>query len=230
MLNKIAIFTLSALSMLVQPASATILTFDDYNLLPDSGYPTNYQGPIGFTELGYQFSDNIVVYNVSGVANGPAYSGNNAAFNDYAGYGYNGDFTITAVGGNQFSFADVFLQSWSHSSATAIVPGSGEIQGNSLGYRDNNLVAFTSYSGITSWSEVSGTSGVIGSFANIDELVISPTVGPNNANILTLVDNLELNGVSSGVPEPSTWALMILGFGGMSTVSYRRLRRSAVLA
>jgi hypothetical protein len=31
--------------------------------------------------------------------------------------------------------------------------------------------------------------------------------------------------VGSGVPEPSTWAMMILGFAGLGFISYRRKNR-----
>jgi hypothetical protein len=34
--------------------------------------------------------------------------------------------------------------------------------------------------------------------------------------------------VGSGVPEPSTWAMMILGFAGVGFASYRRARRSTM--
>jgi hypothetical protein len=30
--------------------------------------------------------------------------------------------------------------------------------------------------------------------------------------------------VTSGVPEPSTWAMMMLGFAGLGYVAYRRAR------
>jgi hypothetical protein len=35
--------------------------------------------------------------------------------------------------------------------------------------------------------------------------------------------------VTSGVPEPSTWAMMILGFAGVGYMTYRR-RKVAALA
>jgi hypothetical protein len=67
-------------------ASAAVVTFDDVPLSnPNPAvntYPSVYQGPIGFVDQGYQFSDNIVIANINDIANGPAYSGSNAAFND----------------------------------------------------------------------------------------------------------------------------------------------------
>ncbi len=46
--------------------------------------------------------------------------------------------------------------------------------------------------------------------------------------------NLALDYVSGGVtastPEPSTWAMMILGFGGLAFAGYRASRKAAVAA
>ena len=36
--------------------------------------------------------------------------------------------------------------------------------------------------------------------------------------------------LSGGVPEPSTWAMMILGFSGLGFMSYRRKNKKAVEA
>ena len=36
--------------------------------------------------------------------------------------------------------------------------------------------------------------------------------------------------VTSGVPEPSTWAMMILGFAGVGFTAYRRKSKQALRA
>jgi PEP-CTERM motif len=38
---------------------------------------------------------------------------------------------------------------------------------------------------------------------------------------ITLSDGFG-NGIAGGVPEPSTWAMMLLGFGGVGFMAYRR--------
>jgi hypothetical protein len=46
------------------------------------------------------------------------------------------------------------------------------------------------------------------------------------------LDNVVLTGpaVTSAVPEPSTWAMMILGFAGIGTMTYRRRKSTALHA
>jgi hypothetical protein len=215
----------------MQPARATVLTFDDVTLAdptPVHSFPSVFQGPIGFADSGYQFSNNIVIVNINNIANGPAFSGSNAAFNTYDGYGYGPEFTITKVGGGLFSFSDVYIQSWSYSSHNPIVPGSGEVQGNILGYNNGTLVGFLSYANVLSWTDVSAY-GSIGSFANITELVIAPVTAADNQNTLTLIDNLQLNSGTIGVPGPTAGAGLVpaLGFGALAIWRRRRRQQSA---
>jgi PEP-CTERM motif len=43
--------------------------------------------------------------------------------------------------------------------------------------------------------------------------------------------NITVSGslVSGAVPEPSTWAMMLLGFAGLGFVAYRRTKKSAAM-
>ena len=48
-------------------------------------------------------------------------------------------------------------------------------------------------------------------------------------------NNLRTDGIVdlariSAVPEPSTWAMMILGFAGVGYMAYRRWRKSSAMA
>jgi PEP-CTERM motif len=54
--------------------------------------------------------------------------------------------------------------------------------------------------------------------------------GTNLNFTLPAFDILAGTGVASAVPEPSTWAMMILGFAGISFMAYRRNSRPALLA
>jgi hypothetical protein len=66
-------------------------------------------------------------------------------------------------------------------------------------------------------------------FASADPFFfVDPTFADAKDYSIVLSDGIG-NGIASGVPEPSTWAMMILGFAGISVMTYRR-RRSAMLA
>jgi hypothetical protein len=56
---------------------------------------------------------------------------------------------------------------------------------------------------------------------------INAKINVGNAN-LTNVTTYDPNVVTSAVPEPSTWAMMILGFAGVGFLAYRRKRMIAV--
>jgi fibro-slime domain-containing protein len=42
--------------------------------------------------------------------------------------------------------------------------------------------------------------------------------------------DVTLNSLTTGVPEPSSWAMMILGFAGVGFMAYRQKKRSALMA
>jgi hypothetical protein len=44
------------------------------------------------------------------------------------------------------------------------------------------------------------------------------------------LDNVSVDGVTSAVPEPSTWAMMILGFCGLGFMAYRRKQNGVALS
>lgn len=58
-------------------------------------------------------------------------------------------------------------------------------------------------------------------------------IAPNGGtDIFSLEEKVALNTlvINGSVPEPSTWAMMILGFAGIGFLSYRRSRKSAAIA
>jgi hypothetical protein len=73
-------------------------------------------------------------------------------------------------------------------------------------------------------------------FENFDQLhsfSFTPVVGKNTLDV-QLTDTgpptaFRIDGFASAVPEPSTWAMMILGFVGIGAMTYRR-RKGAMLA
>lgn len=55
-------------------------------------------------------------------------------------------------------------------------------------------------------------------------LAFSSAVGFDKFN------HFEISGLAPAVPEPSTWAMMILGFTGVGFMAYRRKSKSALIA
>jgi hypothetical protein len=62
----------------------------------------------------------------------------------------------------------------------------------------------------------------------VGESVCPPTIGcsapgTSNGPPFALLDNVSV----TGVPEPSTWAMMIIGFAGLAFAGYRKHRKAA---
>jgi hypothetical protein len=66
----------------------------------------------------------------------------------------------------------------------------------------------------------------IGSTTNFGQFIMG---GDNLTLFSNTVSLTDPSGVAGDVPEPSTWAMMILGFVGIGAMTYRR-RKSAMLA
>ena len=60
-----------------------------------------------------------------------------------------------------------------------------------------------------------------------------PTDGSNigpGGDVVTPLDSLTLTLVAGSVPEPSTWAIMLLGFAGLGVLAYRKRAATAAAA
>jgi hypothetical protein len=55
-------------------------------------------------------------------------------------------------------------------------------------------------------------------------------INPHGGQLVSTLDNFTYEVVSPAVPEPSTWAMMVLGFCGLGWLAYRRKDRFAVNA
>jgi hypothetical protein len=148
-----------------------------------------------------QFSDQGLTFTGSGwymyVYDGSNPNGNGTNANIFAGFS-SGDFeTITRTGGGAFSLNSIDLA--------------------------------------TSWYDTNSTDTVV---INGAPLIISDTLTTYNLN-LTDVTSVTISGVQSdsgywladnlnvAVPEPATWALMLVGFGGMGAMLRMARRRNA---
>jgi hypothetical protein len=78
------------------------------------------------------------------------------------------------------------------------------------------------------------TSGKYYGFQNslFDELRITVPFesNPNASPHGFMLDNLLFNAATPAVPEPSTWAMLLLGFAGIGFMAYRRKARPALAA
>ncbi len=196
-------------------ASAATINFDDHTVgQPPDSYPTVFQGPIGFSDGGFQFSNNAVILNVSSVANGPAHSGNNAMFNDYFGFGYGPEFTVTQVGGGTFSFSGLYAQSFSHSANDPITVG---IEG----FRNGIYVGIIPILTVLDWTNISLSSpGAVGSFANIDTLII-------RASDYALIDDIGLSANVATTPIPGALLLFTSALSGLGLFGWKKKRQAS---
>jgi light-regulated signal transduction histidine kinase (bacteriophytochrome) len=73
-------------------------------------------------------------------------------------------------------------------------------------------------------TSINGGGAFIG-FTDIGKSILS--VSYNATNDIVALDDVRFGNASvSAVPEPSTWAMMILGFAGLGFMAYRREKNS----
>jgi choice-of-anchor C domain-containing protein len=66
--------------------------------------------------------------------------------------------------------------------------------------------------------------------SSLTTLAFNETAGGGNAGVF--LDNVSVTGgsITRGVPEPATWAMMLIGFGGLGALMRRRRDRAAFAA
>ena len=74
-----------------------------------------------------------------------------------------------------------------------------------------------------------GGGTVVDLFSNgVGNGVGNAVFGVGVANSRTALDYV-MGGVTATAPEPSTWAMMILGFAGLGFAGYRKSRKAAAI-
>jgi hypothetical protein len=96
----------------------------------------------------------------------------------------------------------------------------------------NIALSLTDSSGVTSFTLLNATTSSFVGFVSdgvITSLTVSSIQPASSGALWPTVDNFTLaQGLTSAVPEPSTWAMMILGFAGVGYMTYRRRRTAAI--
>jgi hypothetical protein len=68
--------------------------------------------------------------------------------------------------------------------------------------------------------------------ANLQALTVNfiTPIAPGGTDIFSLEEPVSISTIIVGTPEPSTWAMMLLGFAGMGFVAYRKSGAKKVLS
>ena len=141
------------------------------------------------------------------VVTSPVYSGNYAA--QIAGYDYNKDIlsqTVSTTVGQSYTLSFAFLQD------------NGTPSGLTVQWDTNQVYSETDSA--HGWQTY--TFNVIGTGSDTVSFVAW------NNPAFAYLDNVALN--VSAVPEPSTWAMLLLGFAGIGFMAYRRKSKPALMA
>jgi hypothetical protein len=181
--------------------AVTSATTIDFNTLSGSNLtPLTTYSENGFTVTNVQgFED------VQGFGNPAPSIGLPGVENGQSGIG---SFTVTQTGGGDFSLTSFDLLEEAPNGVSYTIKGS--LNGSAV-YTVNGLdgtLAFTTLNPAESNVEINSA---LFSFVNPGASLV--------------VDNI----VVTGVPEPSTWAMMILGFCGIGFMAYRRKQNGPAL-
>jgi len=166
-----------------------------------------------------------------------------------------GNFTVEATFPPP-SFADVNITVPSAGTVTFTLNGNGTIAASlsangsisGFGFESNSHLISSGFSASgysdTSWGTAFGgfDSGVISTGSGVNSLTwtigvageftsVSQALGGSTASYQFFFDDSagEFAGNVSAVPEPSTWAMMILGFAGVGFLAYRRKQNGSAL-
>lgn len=179
--------------------------------------PTNLGNYGGTSFPGWTVTVNNVDI-VSQVSGWPAGAADGVQYLDLVGYGSTGGIAqsfATAIG-QTYNLSFEYANNPGASSAAALVavlgaPGISSVFSHSIS--TTNDLGWTTFTG----SFVANSTTSLLAFTN--------TVGGGNAGVL-----LDAVNVTAAVPEPATWAMMILGFVGVGFVAYRRRNQKPLAA
>jgi PEP-CTERM motif len=186
------------------PPSGFVVTFDEAGVNPDAYGTTT---PVDFGVGGVQFSGSGVVMDNHGLGSDDLYA---TPFGDD-----NNNYMAVLGGGtediNYSSLRDSFGLYW----------GSVDIYNSLAFYNGNTLVATVTGSEVDPPMLADGDQTGFGSNGYV---LINSLPKFNEVVVASTADSFELDNVVAGVPEPSTWAMMLLGFAGLGYAAYRKTK------
>ena len=213
----------SAVSLAVVGMAVSLPTFGGLNSANAATYNTDFSTIGATTAYTGPYSDGGITVQYVGITNGIWTTSQPTAPSGYSWYsngGGTGYTDITLTGGGTFTSASLLV-------------GSGF--GGGSPQLDYKLLNGTTVVSSGDWGSVPSYGGglITASFSGgpFTEIQIQ---GPLSSTIFspTNFEALALGSITlfSAVPEPSTWAMMILGFFGVGFMAYRRKSKPAFMA
>jgi hypothetical protein len=202
--------SLVALSLLLSSGYAHAMFINDAATGLSSPVTTlNFTSP--------SLADNTVVTNqFAGVTFSP-----NVFFRPESGFGI----TPNTLGNFTFATEPAFVNPVTLTFSTALTGAAFQMAADNTPYTFTALLNGTPVD--TGTATVTGTAGFFGfSGDSFNQLVI--TESGLGGGPYWVIGNLEL-GVASAVPEPSTWAMMLIGFAGFGFIAYRRKSKPSLM-
>jgi hypothetical protein len=206
-----------------EPSFAVVLETTNFISSPTNS--TSFEFGAGFSFVGGVYSEGgISVAHVPG----PSAAGINplASFHSL-GVFFNSDGNNFWYGWGQTGYESIMLTSGGDFSSIQFLVTTGYNPATShINYQllnDGIVVATGTFSGIDFNFHYAGFSG-----GGFDQILIQNTY-VSSVFDPTSPDGIALDAISAvaAVPEPSTWAMMILGFAGVSYMTYRRRKPAA---
>jgi hypothetical protein len=187
----------------------TVVTFDEAGVKQDPyGTTSPYSSsPVDFGVAGVQFSGSGVVMDNHGLGSDDLYA---TPFGDD-----NNNYMAVLGGGtediNYSSLRDSFGLYW----------GSVDTYNSLAFYNGGTLVATVTGSEVDPPLLADGDQTDFGSNGYV---LINSLPKFNEVVVTSAANSFEFDNVVAGVPEPSTWAMMLLGFAGLGYAAYRKTK------
>ena len=195
------------------PARAAVITFDDLGLSSTT--------TVGLSPLdvggGFTLQRSNVDIGTSGVIIDPLATGNPASSGGHTGFefitaknpGQSEIITLARADGQAFDFSAFEFHGWNNNHAPSITVSA--LKGGDILFSQTFAITNSLWQ---PWQSAS----LGDAFRGVDAVTFA---APTDQVGVFALDNLTA-GVAGGVPEPATWAMMVLGFGAVGAALRRR--------